>query len=219
MAQPVENFIRRAGLMAGSCNIVLNSLFSWLGNLSMTDVQQGSAAVDTVITSMVMSLLMTLFISVGIGASLARQNGLDPVTTGLLCLMSFMLVAAPVKDGAIEEISLEQFMRDVLPKAGNLEILFKNNLQKNLVSITAPIHDDVAQLFKWDNNFGWSYNGEITDSIRERVKTAGGNINADLRVSLAWFNGDDLDLHSMSPYGHIYFGSKQGLYIAVLEEE
>ncbi|MCE9925913.1 PTS transporter subunit EIIC, partial [Aeromonas media] len=45
--------------------------------------------------------LMTLFISVGIGASLARQNGLDPVTTGLLCLMSFMLVAAPVKDGAI----------------------------------------------------------------------------------------------------------------------
>ena len=45
--------------------------------------------------------LMTLFISVGIGASLARLNGLDPVTTGLLCLMAFMLVAAPVKDGSI----------------------------------------------------------------------------------------------------------------------
>lgn len=45
--------------------------------------------------------LMTLFISVGIGASLARQNGLDPVTTGLLCLMAFMLVAAPVKDGTM----------------------------------------------------------------------------------------------------------------------
>jgi hypothetical protein len=63
MAQPVENFIRKAGLIAGCCNIVLNSLFSWLGNLSMADVQQGSATVDTVITSMVMSLLMTLFIS------------------------------------------------------------------------------------------------------------------------------------------------------------
>ena len=45
--------------------------------------------------------LMTLFISVGIGASLARQNDLDPVTTGLLCLMAFLLVAAPLKDGAI----------------------------------------------------------------------------------------------------------------------
>ena len=63
MAQPVENFIRKAGLMAGSCNIVLNSLFSWLGNMSMADVQQGSAAVDTVITSIIMSLLMALFIS------------------------------------------------------------------------------------------------------------------------------------------------------------
>ena len=63
MAQPVESFIRKAGLMAGSCNIVLNSIFSWLGNMSRADVQQGSAAVDTVITSMVMSLLMTLFIS------------------------------------------------------------------------------------------------------------------------------------------------------------
>ncbi|MGE4311594.1 hypothetical protein [Desulfovibrio sp.] len=63
MAQPVENFIRKAGLMAGSCNIVLNSLFSWLGNMSRADVQQGSAAVDTVITSIIMSLLMALFIS------------------------------------------------------------------------------------------------------------------------------------------------------------
>lgn len=64
MAQPVENFIRKAGLIAGCCNIVLNSLFSWLGNLSMADVPLGSAAVDTVITSMIMSLLMALFISV-----------------------------------------------------------------------------------------------------------------------------------------------------------
>lgn len=63
MAQPMESFIRKAGLIAGICNIVLNSLFSWLGNRSMADVPQSSAAVDTVITSMVMSLLMTLFIS------------------------------------------------------------------------------------------------------------------------------------------------------------
>ncbi len=63
MAQPVESFIRKAGLIAGSCNIVLNSLFSWLGNMAMADVPQGSAAVDTVITSMIMSLLMSLFIS------------------------------------------------------------------------------------------------------------------------------------------------------------
>lgn len=45
--------------------------------------------------------LMTIFISVGVGASLGRQYSLDPITTGLLSLMSFMLVAADLKDGAL----------------------------------------------------------------------------------------------------------------------
>lgn len=45
--------------------------------------------------------LMTIFISVGVASSLGRQYSLDPITTGLLSLMSFMLVAAPYKDGAI----------------------------------------------------------------------------------------------------------------------
>jgi len=45
--------------------------------------------------------VMTIFISVGIGSSLAKHHSLDPVTTGLLALMSFLLVAAPLQDGAI----------------------------------------------------------------------------------------------------------------------
>lgn len=45
--------------------------------------------------------VMTLFISVGVAASLGRHYNLDPITTGLLSLMSFLLVAAPVKDGMI----------------------------------------------------------------------------------------------------------------------
>ena len=45
--------------------------------------------------------VMTLFISVGVAASLGRHYKLDPITTGLLSLMSFLLVAAPIKDGSI----------------------------------------------------------------------------------------------------------------------
>ncbi|MCE0495080.1 PTS sugar transporter subunit IIC [Vibrio salinus] len=45
--------------------------------------------------------VMTIFVSVGIAASLAKHHKLDPLTTGLLSLMSFFLVAAPLKDGAI----------------------------------------------------------------------------------------------------------------------
>lgn len=45
--------------------------------------------------------IMTIFISVGIAASLARHHGLDPLTSGMLSLMGFLLVAAPLKEGQI----------------------------------------------------------------------------------------------------------------------
>ncbi len=50
--------------------------------------------------------VMTFFISTGIGASMGRQHKLDPVMTGLLAFMGFLLVAAPVADG---KISTEYF--------------------------------------------------------------------------------------------------------------
>ncbi|HEI8866305.1 PTS sugar transporter subunit IIC [Serratia sp. AKBS12] len=46
--------------------------------------------------------VMTFFISVGIGASLGRHYKLDPIMTGLLAFMAFLLVAAPYRDGVIE---------------------------------------------------------------------------------------------------------------------
>ncbi|HDU2652685.1 TPA: PTS sugar transporter subunit IIC [Yersinia enterocolitica] len=45
--------------------------------------------------------IMTLFIAVGIAASLARHHNLDPLTSGMLSLMAFLLVAAPLRDGQI----------------------------------------------------------------------------------------------------------------------
>lgn len=45
--------------------------------------------------------VMTFFISVGIGANLGRQFQLDPVMSGLLAFMAFLLVAAPYADGKI----------------------------------------------------------------------------------------------------------------------
>lgn len=45
--------------------------------------------------------VMTFFISVGVGASLGKQFNLDPVMSGLLAFMAFLLVAAPFADGKI----------------------------------------------------------------------------------------------------------------------
>jgi hypothetical protein len=111
-----------------------------------------------------------------------------------------------------KDISIDSFMSDILPKATSIELLLSGSQQKNLMSLTAPVHTDSKSLFKWDNDFAWSYNGNITDSIKEKVKKAGGNVtNAAMRVSLAWFNHDDLDIHIKDPKGnHIYYANKFG---------
>lgn len=128
--------------------------------------------------------------------------------------------AVAVKDEErAEEISLDDFMARILPETTGLEILFRNELVGNLVSITAPVHPEPKQLFRWTNDFAWSYGGNVADSIKERVKKAGGKVDgAILRVSLSWFNFDDLDLHVHEPpgrgvhaaAGHIFFGAKRG---------
>lgn len=51
----------------------------------------------------------------------------------------------------------------------------------------------------------------IDAEIRDRVRKAGGQYDGvDVRASLLWNNGNDLDLHVTTPRGeHIYYGSKQ----------
>lgn len=118
----------------------------------------------------------------------------------------------PVKGPAnVEEISIEKFIREVLPTATSIEALVENRHTGNLVSLVAPVYPDAPNMLKWDNNFSWSYNGEVTDSIKERVKAAGGKVEGALRISLAWSNGDDLDLHMRTPRGdHLYYGNRRG---------
>lgn len=111
-----------------------------------------------------------------------------------------------------EDISIDDFLARVVPQASSIDLLLQNRHMSNFVSITAPVHGDSGQLFKWNNGFAWSYDGDVTDSIKERVKKAGGNINAALRVSLSWSNYDDLDLHAHTPDGQfIYYMNKAGI--------
>lgn len=115
--------------------------------------------------------------------------------------------------GKAEHINIEDFMSKVLPSAVSMELMVANRHEGNLVSITAPIHQDAGRLFKWDNPFAWSYNGNLTDSIAEKVKAAGGNVDSKLRFSLAWWNHDDLDLYVTEPNEHeICFYEKKSRY-------
>jgi len=106
-------------------------------------------------------------------------------------------------------ISIQDFVDNIVPMSSEIAVEFKNSMVGNLMSVTAPKTATAPSIFKWDNNFAWSYNGNVTDSIKEKVKRAGGNVDAIMRVSLNWFNTDDLDIHVHEPNdNHIYFGNK-----------
>lgn len=109
----------------------------------------------------------------------------------------------------IEEISIEEFQEKILPKINSMEVLFESKHTSNLMSIVAPEDSSSTNILKWNNNFSWSYNGNITDSIKERVKNAGGNIIAPLRNSIGWGNYDDLDNYGLDPFGvEIHYKNK-----------
>lgn len=118
----------------------------------------------------------------------------------------------PVDESNVETISIDTFLKEIVPKINSMEMLVENRHIGNLASITAPVHEGEPRLFSWNNDFAWSYNGNLADSnIKSRVKAAGGNVSAPFRVSLAWFNYDDLDIHVIEPNGnHIYYGNRLG---------
>ncbi|WP_430781390.1 hypothetical protein [Actinoplanes sp. G11-F43] len=117
---------------------------------------------------------------------------------------------ARVRDAKPEEVPVLTFLKDILPGAANIDLWVGNSHEPHFVSLTTGLHPDAPRLFKWDNDFGWSYGGNVTDSIKERVKRAGGNVTGKLRVSLSWFNHDDLDLHVYEPDGtHIWYQEKR----------
>ena len=117
---------------------------------------------------------------------------------------------APSAKGAVD-VTAEQFFAEILPGASTVSVRVERDHLGNFVSLTAPKNGSTGRLFQWDNDFAWVYDGNVTDSIRERVKAAGGNVDAKLRVSLSWFNYDDLDIHCEGPDGHVYFGARMGI--------
>lgn len=119
-----------------------------------------------------------------------------------------------VKYDNIKEVGIDFFIENILPAATKVELLLDNSHQNNLVSLISPVDQDASSLFKWNNGFSWSYNGNFTDSIKESVKARGGKVDGELRFSLSWAEGDssdnsDLDAHCKLPNGgHIYFSDK-----------
>ena len=113
----------------------------------------------------------------------------------------------------IEEVQIDDFIKNILPNVTDIELYLENKYSSNFMSVIAPENVDSKSMFKWDNNFSWAYSGNITDSMKENVKSLGGNVNGILRFSIQWNeklnNQNDYDAHCIEPnQNHIWFENK-----------
>ena len=122
----------------------------------------------------------------------------------------------PKKFSTVEEVQIEKFIQDVLPSVKEMEVLVEGKHTPNMVSLIAPKNAESNVMLKWDNNFSWAYSGNITDSdMKDRVKSAGGNVDGVLRFSIQWNedgrDNNDLDAHCVQPdLDKIFFGTYKG---------
>ncbi len=106
----------------------------------------------------------------------------------------------------IEEVSIERFMKDILPSCTSVEAYLTNIQEDNMVSLTTADVVDSKSIFKWNNNYSWTYNGNLAGKsmIKNEVAKKGGAIDGVLGIRLAWNinnigDGSDLDLWASEP--------------------
>lgn len=182
---------------------------------------------NAIITPKMVEQAEKTIMELGYGASLGRRFAdVDDINvtntlfvdrsltkkTGVLADLKESVLVNPRMLTRVEEIDVNKFMVDVLPRCTKMEVLFENRQVRNLVSLIAPVDPKAPSIFKWPNGFSWSYKDAVADSIKEKVKAAGGKTEGELRVSLSWHNGDDLDLHIVElGRTEIYYAHKKSV--------
>jgi len=132
----------------------------------------------------------------------AKDNGI----LGMLEDMGKTVETQDVKKySKVEEISIKDFITNVLPHSSSIEALIENRHSKDMVSLISPVNKDAKTITKWDNNFRLAYSGNMAvSSTRENVRKQGGNVEGDVRISMQWNEPDfrdenDYDLHVIEP--------------------
>lgn len=118
------------------------------------------------------------------------------------------------KFNKVEEISIEDFISKIIPTTTSMRVLMESKHQGNLMSLVAPVNKEAPSMFKWNSPYSWAYNGDVTDSMKQNVKNAGGNVDGVLRFSIQWNDGDnnqnDFDAHCLEPTRNLIYYSNKG---------
>lgn len=113
----------------------------------------------------------------------------------------------------VEEVSIDKFMSDILPTCNSVEAYLENRLEGNMVSLTTANIKESKPIFKWTNNYSWTFNGNLAGKsmIKDAIQSRGGKTEGVVNIRLAFPNTtSDYDLHVIEPNGnHIYYGNKR----------
>lgn len=105
----------------------------------------------------------------------------------------------------VEEVSIDKFMKDILPSCTSVEAFLVNKHEGNMVTMTTSASDDSKPIFKWDNNYSWTFNGNLAgkSQLAEMVEAKGGRIDGAFRFTHSWNelerNQSLMDLHVFMP--------------------
>lgn len=115
----------------------------------------------------------------------------------------------------VETVGIDQFMHEILPNCTEVEAFLVNEHEDSMVTLTTAEDKNSKQIFKWNNNFSWTFNGNLAGKslIKNSVKQLGGKVDGLLRFSIMWAEGEhddsDLDAHCKEKPGeHIYYSHK-----------
>ena len=108
----------------------------------------------------------------------------------------------------VEEVSIVKFMSDILPQCTSVEVYLENRMDGNMCVLTKASDDESKSIFKWANNYGYTFNGNLAgkSQIKEAIKAKGGIVDGVLRFSINWGEGStddnsDLDAWASEPNG------------------
>jgi hypothetical protein len=117
----------------------------------------------------------------------------------------------------IEEVNIDKFMKDILPGCTSIEAFLINSYEGNLVSLTTANIKESKPIFKWNNNYSWTFNGNLAgkSQLADMVEAKGGRTDGVFRFTHSWNrlepNQSLMDLHVFMP-GHIPSISKGNIH-------
>lgn len=112
----------------------------------------------------------------------------------------------------VEEVTIDQFLEKILPTATGIEVFLTSEHENNIVSLTTSKNPNSKPIFKWNNNYSWTFKGNLAgkSEIKEAVKLHGGDVTGVLRFSIKWSDPEtkdnsDLDAWAREP-GNVVIG-------------